>query len=60
MSLSSVKSLLTGIATHDNPEFPFLKEVYHRQQIQQFAPFSSVEVSNEMRDATNFEPNLLK
>jgi hypothetical protein len=60
MSLSSVKSLLTGIATHDNPEFPFLKEVYHRQQIQQFAPFSSVEVSNEMREATNFEPNLLK
>jgi hypothetical protein len=60
LNVASVKNLLAGITTHTNPEFPFLKDVYHRDQIQKFAPYSSVEVSNEMREATSIEPNLLQ
>jgi hypothetical protein len=59
LSVTEVKRILTGISTHTNPEFPFLKEVYYRSQVQSFAPYSSIEVSNEMREATSIEPNYL-
>lgn len=60
MSESKVKSLLQGIAPHNNPEFPFLKEVYYRVQIEKFAPYKAIEVSDEMREATALEPNYLQ
>lgn len=60
MSEAKVKSLLQGVAPHNNPEFPFLKEVYYRSEIQKFAPFKAIEVSDEMREATAIEPNYLQ
>ena len=58
-SIDEVKKVLSGIATHDNQEFSFLKKVYYREQIKKFAPFKSLEVSDQMREATSFEPNYI-
>jgi len=60
LSEEAVKRTLTGITTHNNPEFPFLREVYYRSQIEKYAPYTSIAVSDEMREATNNEPNYLK
>jgi hypothetical protein len=51
---------LLSIPTHVNNEFPFLKDVYHRNQIEKYAPYKSIKVSDDMREATNNEPNYLK
>jgi len=59
-TVEKVNNLLAGIAKHNNPEFPFLKDVYYRNQIEKFAPYYSIQVSNEMREASTFEPNYLK
>lgn len=59
VSVEFVTKKLSGIATHDNPEFPFLKQVYYRHQVKEFAPFQSIEVSDQMREATPNEPNYL-
>lgn len=59
-SIEEVTQLLSGIPTHNNPEFPFLKNVYHRKQIAKYAPFQSINVADEMRDASAHEPNYLK
>ncbi len=60
VSEEAVKNMLSGIPTHINYEFPFLKDVYYRAQIEKYAPYSSIAVSDEMREATNNEPNYLK
>jgi hypothetical protein len=60
ISEDAVKKMLSGIPTHINYEFPFLKDVYYRAQIEKYAPYSSIAVSDEMREATNNEPNYLK
>ena len=60
MSIDKIKVLLANIPTHNNPEFPFLKDVYYRKQIAQFATYKSIEVSDEMRETTKNEPNYLK
>jgi hypothetical protein len=60
ISIETVEKVLTGIPKHVNPEFPFLKDVYYRHQVEKFAPYTSIVVSNEMREATNNEPNYLK
>jgi hypothetical protein len=60
LSEEAIKNMLSGIPTHVNAEFPFLKDVYYRAQIEKYAPYSSIAVSDEMREATNNEPNYLK
>jgi hypothetical protein len=60
ISEDAVKKMLSGIPTHVNYEFPFLKDVYYRAQIEKYAPYKSIAVSDEMREATNNEPNYLK
>ena len=60
VSEEAVKKMLLSIPTHVNTEFPFLKDVYHRNQIEKYAPYKSIKVSDDMREATNNEPNYLK
>lgn len=60
LSEQEVKQLLSGVPTHSNPEYPFLKEVYHRKDVQTYAPFKSILVTDEMRESSLFEPNYLK
>ena len=59
ISEDAVKKMLLSIPTHVNNEFPFLKDVYHRNQIEKYAPYKSIKVSDDMREATNSEPNYL-
>jgi hypothetical protein len=60
ITLDQVAQILSGVPTHTNPEFPFLKNVYHRYQIATYAPYQSIEVAHEMREASAQEPNYLK
>ena len=60
MSEAAVRERLQGVPTYDNPEFPFLKNVYHRANIEAYAPYKSMLPSDEMREASAFEPNYLK
>lgn len=60
MDEEEVKRLLSGIVTHTNHEYPFLKEVYHRKEVAHLAPYKSILVTDEMREASLFEPDYLK
>jgi hypothetical protein len=60
MTEEAVENLLSGVLKHTNPEFPFLKDVYHRYEIEKFAPYKSIEVSQDMREASLLEPNYLQ
>lgn len=55
-----VKVLLNGIPNHTNPEYPFLKEVYYRKDIAHLAPYKSIVVTDDMRESSDYEPDLLK
>jgi hypothetical protein len=60
MSEDNIKALLTGVPSHNNQEYPFLKEVYYRKDIEHLAPYKSILVTDEMRESSAFEPNYLK
>lgn len=60
MSEGNIKALLTGVPSHNNQEYPFLKEVYYRKDIEHLAPYKSILVTDEMRESSAFEPNYLK
>ena len=59
LSENTVKKMLAGIPLHHNHEYPFLKEVYHRKDIEKYAPFKSIAVTDEMRESSFFEPDYL-
>lgn len=60
MSISKVEELLTGISTHEHEEFPFLGELYFRDEIKAFAPYQSLEVSSSVREKSEVEVNYLE
>lgn len=59
LSENVVKKMLAGIPLHENHEYPFLNEVYHRKDIEKFAPYKSIAVTDEMRESSVFEPDYL-
>lgn len=61
MSVSEVQNLLAGLPTHDYPEFPFLgNNLYHRNEIESFAPFQGLQVSSFVREPSTNEVNHLQ
>lgn len=59
MSLADVRNLLTALTPHDNPEFDFMKQRYHRAALEPMAPFTGLEVPVKPRELTTFEPTLI-
>lgn len=59
MSADQVRQLLAGQQTHVYAEFPFLGDLYHRIEIEKFAPFKSLPVSTHVREFSTVEVNHL-
>lgn len=60
-SVSEVENLLSGLPTHDYPEFPFLgTHLYDRNEIESLAPFQGLQVSTAVREASEIEVNHLQ
>lgn len=60
MPLKAVKKKLSGLETHTHEEFPFLGYLYHRKDIDALAPHQVIRVSESIREASNYEANLLE
>jgi hypothetical protein len=55
-----VRLMLQGMATHQHIEFPFLgAELYHRKDIEGLAPYKGLQVPDDARELSSFEPNFL-
>lgn len=59
LSIAQVQDLLSGLPTHVYDEFPFLGNLYHRQDIEALAPFQGLAVSSRVREASLIEVNHL-
>ena len=59
ISVIEIQTLLARIPTHDHVEFNFLKNLYYRNDIEKFAPFSSLRAPNSARETSSYEPNLI-
>jgi hypothetical protein len=59
ISVTEIQTLLAGIQTHDHDEFTFLKNLYYRNDIEKFAPFSSLRAPDSARETSLYEPNLI-
>ena len=59
MTVTEIETLLDGIPTHIYEEFPFLGDLYYREEIKQLAPFSGLPVSSSVREKSNREVNYL-
>lgn len=55
--IEEVTNLLSGISTHTYDEFPFLGDLYYRNEIEPFAPFKGLEVSSSVREKSEIEVN---
>ena len=56
VSENKVLELLSGISTHDNLEFIFLKNVYHRREVENISPIKSLPAASDSREYSTFEP----
>ncbi len=59
ISISEVENLLSSLDTHPHEEFVFLGDLYDRAEVEKFAPYSSLEVSSSVREASILEVNYL-
>lgn len=59
ISVDAVRKRLSNLPIHIHHEFPWLGNLYHREDIRHFAPFQSVQMSQSVREPSTFEPNLL-
>mgnify|MGYP001024997073 FL=1 len=59
ININEIENLLDGIPTHNYDEFPFLGDLYFREEIDQYAPFSGLPVSSSVREKSNREVNYL-
>lgn len=59
MSVSEVESLLLGLPTHIHEEFFYLGNLYDRNEIESFAPFSGLQVSSNVREESEIEVNYI-
>ena len=57
ININEIENLLDGIPTHNYDEFPFLGDLYFREEIDQYAPFSGLPVSSSVREKSNREVN---
>lgn len=60
MSVSEVQNLLSSLSTHIYPEFPFLGNLYNRNEVESFAPFNGLSVSSSVRETSQTEVNHLQ
>lgn len=57
--VEDVKNKLKDFPTHTYGEFPFLGNLYHRKDVNAFAPFTGLEVSGSVREPSETEVNHL-
>ena len=57
LPLTQVQSLLSGLPTHSYDEFPFLGNLYYRNDIENLAPFDGLPVSSSVREPSAIEVN---
>jgi len=60
MTVSEVQSLLSSLSTHTYPEFPFLGNLYDRNEVENYAPFHGLSVSTSVRETSQTEVNHLQ
>jgi hypothetical protein len=60
MTLAEVAQLLSGLPTHTYAEFPFLGDLYSREEVEDLAPFKGLEVSSKVREQSAIEVNHLE
>lgn len=59
LPLAQIQTILSGIPTHVHDEFPFLGNLYHREQIENLATFQGLAVSGSVREQSVIEVNHL-
>lgn len=59
LPLSQVQNLLSSLPTHQYDEFPFLGNLYYRNDIETLAPFDGLAVSSNVREESIIEVNHL-
>ena len=59
MTESEVTNLLVGLPIHEHEEFTFLGMLYNREDVEGFAPYSSLSVSSSVREVIGTEVNHL-
>lgn len=57
MSVNQVQQRLSSLSTHTYEEFPFLGNLYHRIDIEPYAPFKGLSVSGNVREKMGDEVN---
>lgn len=60
ISVAEVQNLLGNFQTHVYPEFPFLGNLYDRNEIENIAPFQGLQVSTSVREESLIEVNHLQ
>lgn len=58
--INEVKKKLKKLPTHIYEEFPYLGNLYHRKDVEKYAPFKGLKVSGSVREATETEVNYMK
>lgn len=59
LPLEEVQKRLSKLETHVHHEFPFLGQLYHRNEIEMYAPYTSVPVSGSIREPSETEVNYM-
>lgn len=59
VSVAEVENLLSGLTTHIHEEFFYLGNLYNRQDVEPFAPFSGLQVSSSVREESEIEVDYL-
>jgi len=57
LPLTQVQNLLSSLPTHRHAEFPFLGNLYDRNDIENLAPFQGLSVSSSVREPSALEVN---
>lgn len=60
MSVEAVKQKLSSMTTHTHSEFPFLGVLYDREDIDSYAPYSTIQPPNSAREKSAYEPDLIR
>lgn len=60
MSEAMVAELLSGLPTHTHPEFSFLGTLYDRADVDPLAPYTTIRVSDDARERSDYEPDLIE
>ena len=59
LPVNEIQNRLDGLDTHTHDEFPFLGELYNRNDIEEFAPYQSLQTSKSVRELSEIEINYL-